>query len=74
MTKEQLQRKFDELTVELKEMNSSDRSYQRVWDVIDPWHSDRSYQRVWDVIDPWHSECFLKSSDPLNPDYCECED
>ena len=50
------------------------RSYQRVWDVIDPWHSDRSYQRVWDVIDPWHSECFLKSSDPLNPDYCECED
>lgn len=58
MTKEQLQRKFDELTVELKEMNSS----------------DRSYQRVWDVIDPWHSECFLKSSDPLNPDYCECED
>ena len=45
MTKEQLQRKFDELTVELKEMNSS----------------DRSYQRVWDVIDPWHSECFLKS-------------
>ena len=44
MTKEQLQRKFDELTVELKEMNSSDRSYQRVWDVIDPWHCDS----VWD--------------------------
>ena len=46
MTKEQLQRKFDELTVELKEMNSS----------------DRSYQRVWDVIDPWHSECFLDTA------------
>ncbi len=66
MTKEQLQRKFDELTVELKEMNSSDRSYQRVWDVIDPWHSE-----CFLVIDPWHYD---KSSDPLNPDYCECED
>lgn len=32
MNKELLQRKFDELTRELKEMDSSDRSYGRVWD------------------------------------------
>lgn len=32
MEKEELQRKFDELTRELKDMDSSDRSYSRVWD------------------------------------------
>ena len=31
MTKELLQREFDSLTAELKEMDSSDRSYLRVW-------------------------------------------
>ena len=29
-------------------------------------------QRVWDVIDPWHSECFLKSKEETLEENLAC--